>query len=146
VRLWETEGAGLEGAAVSRRSAGAHSDVRLAVVPLSGEVRSGCEPPSLEIYAKRSKNVRLQSNLNYGVNRAALLRRRPENFRGEVRAATGLEDSPRFSMPAHTTLAEPQVFCYVEETTRRSGGHTKAAGVNRWGRQIRVKMVWLYSP
>lgn len=56
--LWETEGAGLADAAVSRRSAGAHSDVRFAVVPLSGEVRSGCKPPSLDIYAKRSKNVR----------------------------------------------------------------------------------------
>jgi hypothetical protein len=44
--------------AVSRRSAGAHSDVRLAVVPLSGEVRNGVEPPSLDIYAKRSKTVR----------------------------------------------------------------------------------------
>ena len=117
VRLWETDGAGLEGAAVSRRSAGAHSDVRLAVVPLSGEVRSGCEPPSLEIYAKRSKNVRLQSNLNYGVNRAALLRRPPENFREKGRRATGAGHSPLFSAAADTTLAEPQVFCYVEETT-----------------------------
>ena len=119
VRLWETEGAGLEVAAVSRRSTGAHSDVRFAVVPLSGEVRSGCEPPSLEIYAKRSKNVRLQSNLNDGVNRAAILRRSPENSRGERRATTGREDSPLFSATADTTLAEPQVFGYVEETTRR---------------------------
>ena len=143
VRLWETEGAGLESAAVSRRSAGAHSDVRLAVVPLSGEVRSGCEPPSLEIYAKRSKNVRLQSNLNYRVNRAAILRRSPENFGGEGVRAAGAGHSPGFSATAHATLAEPQVFGYVEETTRRSGGHTKGDDVNRWGRQIRVKIVWL---
>jgi hypothetical protein len=118
------EGAGLADAAVSRRSAGAHSGVRLAVVPLSGEVRSGCEPPSLDIYAKRSKNVRLQNNPNDGVNREALLRRAAENFRGERRDWTRPRRSPEFSMAAHATLAEPQVFGYVEETTRSSGGHT----------------------
>jgi hypothetical protein len=143
VRLWETEGAGLADAAVSRRSAGAHSGVRLAVVPLSGEVESGCEPPSLDIYAKRSKNVRLQNNLSDGVNRAALLRRPPENFRGKGRRADMPGHSPLFSAAADTTFAEPQVFGYVEETTRRSGGQTKGDDVNRWGRQFRVKMIWL---
>ena len=107
MRLWETEGAGLEGAAVSRRSAGAHSDVRLAVVPLSGEVESGGGPPPLDIYAKRSKNVRLQNNLNDGVNRAAILRRPAENFREERLDPTGTGDSPGFSATADATLAEP---------------------------------------
>ena len=66
-----------------------------------------------------------------------------ENFRRKRRATTGPRQSPRFSTTAHTTLAEPQVFCYVEETTRRSVRRTKGDDVNRWGRQIRVKMVWL---
>ena len=57
--------------------------------------------------------------------------------------SSGAGHSPGFSATAHATLAEPQVFGYVEETTRRSGGHTKGDDVNRWGRQIRVKMVWL---
>ena len=143
VRLWETEGAGLADAAVSRRSAGAHSGVRLAVVPLSGEIGRAVNRPQW-IY---TRNVRKTSgspnNLNDGVNRAALLRRQPENFRAERRAMTDQEDSPTFSATAHTTLAESQVFGYVEETTRRSGGHTTGDDVNRWGRQIRVKMVWL---
>ena len=143
VRLRETEGAGLADVAVSRRSAGAHSGVRLAVVPLSGEVRSGYEPPPLDIYAKRSKNVRLQNNLNDGVNRAAILRRQPENFRGKRRRADVPGHSPLFSAAADATLADAQVFGYVAERTQRSGRHTKGNDVNRWGRQIRVKMVWL---
>jgi len=123
-------GAGLEEVAVSRRSAGAHSDVRLAVVPLSGEVRSGCKPPPLEIYAKRSKNVRLQNNLNDGVNRAALLRRVQQNFRGERRATTGPGHSPAFSATARTTLAEVQVFGFVAERAWCRGRHTESADVN----------------
>jgi len=129
-------------AAVSRRSAGAHSDVRLAVVPLSGEVGSG-EPPPLDIYAKRSKNVRSPSSLNDGVNRVALLRRAAESFRAERHAGTAPPHSPKFSMAAHATLSRAQVFGYIAERTRGSDRHTKGDDVNRWRRQIRVKMVWL---
>ena len=85
----------------------------------------------------------LSSNPGVGVNRRAILRRPPEKFGGEVRAATVAGHSPLFSAAAHATLVEAQVFGYVEETTRRLGGHTRGDDVNRWGRQIRVKMVWL---
>ena len=85
----------------------------------------------------------MSSSLNDGVNRAALLRRVAENFREEWRARTAPPHSPKFSMAAHTILTPVQVFGYVEERTEGSGRHTNPADVNRWGRQIRVKMVWL---
>ena len=94
--------------------------------------------------SRKFRKARISSsNPCVGVNRAAILRRSPENFAEEGRRATGAGHSPIFSTTAHATLEEPQVFGYVEETTRRSGGHTKGDDVNRWGRQIRAKMVWL---
>jgi hypothetical protein len=81
VQRWETaEAEHGEALLCPGTRAGAHSGVRLAVVPLSGEVGRRCAP-SLETYAKRSKNVRLQTNPSDGVNRAPVLCRAPESFR-----------------------------------------------------------------
>lgn len=85
----------------------------------------------------------LSSNPCLGVNRAALLRPRAENFRRERRAGTRLRHSPEFSTAADATLADAQVFGYIAERTQGSGRHTKGDNVNRWGRQIRIEIVWL---
>lgn len=75
---WPAVGDGAAGhqksCGVPERS-GTHSDVRLAVVPLSGDVTGGCVPPSMEIHARNSKNVRLQSNPDLGVNPMVLVLR-----------------------------------------------------------------------
>jgi hypothetical protein len=84
--------------------AGAHSGVRLAVVPLSGEIGRRFAP-SLETYAKRSKIVRLQTNPIDGVNRAAVLRRARESFGQKGCLAGEPNDSPGFSTTAGTALA-----------------------------------------
>jgi len=72
VLLWATNERDKKRCGVPERS-GTHSVVRLAVVPLSGEVRNGDAPSSMEIYARSSKTVRLQNDPVCGVNRATEL-------------------------------------------------------------------------
>ena len=62
----------------------------------------------------------------------------------EKGAAQAVQGTQHYSpATARANLAKAQVFGYVEETTRRSGGHMKANDVNTWGRQIRAKTIWL---
>lgn len=136
-RLWATEERDKKSCGVPERS-GTHSDVRLAVVPLSGEFRSGCAPSSMEIYAKSSKNVRLQSNPSVGVNHGPFLRLTREKTDGGRRRKprrTTHRGSPPWRVPSGDAA---QLFGYVEETTRRGSGHNESAEVNYRGKQIRV--------
>ncbi len=143
VLLGATDERDKKNAVVSRRRSGTHSVVRLAVIPLSGEVRNGDAPPSMEIYARSSKTVRLQGNPIGGVNRRAFLRPSQEKNRPECRrkrSHTAHRDSPR---PGTSDGSARQLLAYVEERARRSRMCTESAHANHRGKQIQVKMDWL---
>ena len=111
---------------------------------LTGElVDIRATPTTIEVF---HRGRRVASHVRHGGRPHAVTQsdHRPRSHREHLEwTPSRPRQSPKFSATEDAALEQAQVFGYVAERTDGSGRHTKGDDVNRWGKQIRVKRVWL---